>query len=89
MGAGFSFKKVTVNRRRGVWIFFKRAGNAVATDCVFASPALPADVSPRAAVIPKILYFLATQNQKQLVRQKTWWAAEGNYRFASRVNNLA
>jgi hypothetical protein len=71
IGAGFSFKKVTVNRRRGVWIFFKRAGNAVAEGGVFASPILPADVSPRAAVIPKILYFLATQPQKQLVRQKT------------------
>jgi hypothetical protein len=76
IGAGFSFTKVTISRRRGVWIFFMREGNAVATDCDFASPALPADASPRAALIPIILYFLATRKEKQLVRQKDCVAIE-------------
>ena len=62
--------KVTVSRTRGVWIFFMRAGKAVVTDCDFVSPGLPVDAFPRAAAIPRTLYFLATRIEKQLVRQK-------------------
>ena len=68
------------SRRRGVWIFFMREIKAVPPDDVFASPDLPAGPSPRAAWTPMILYFLATQKHKQIVRHKahpSWRAARG------------